>query len=190
MWFHSRPSRYLGALDAPLQGGSSPTVARLMGISDGPAGAAQTLTQMRQLVQDAIRDPSQRVRELALQIIPSSAWVAQIRSIQQWVQNHIRYVQDPPDVELVQTPQKTIEYAAGDCDDQSVLTAALLTATGHPSRFLAMGFHGGPLAHVVTQTKIANTGSDVRDWVAVETIQPRPLGWLPPDITSRYIRKI
>jgi transglutaminase-like putative cysteine protease len=189
LWFHSQPPRFLGALNEPLQSGSSPTVARLMGISDGPAGATQTLTQMRQLVQDAVRDPTQRVRELALKIIPSSAWVAQIRAIQQWVQNNIRYVQDPPDMELVQTPQKTIEYAAGDCDDQSVLTAALLTATGHPSRFLAVGFGGGPLAHVVTQTKITNTGTDA-DWVAVETIQSRPLGWLPPHITSRYIRKI
>lgn len=155
-----------------------------MGISDGPQGAVQTMVAMRSLVQQAVVDPSQRIRELALSIIPSSAWVSQIRAIQVWVQNNIRYVQDPPNVELVQTPQKTVEYAAGDCDDQSVLTAALLTSVGHPSRFLAIGLNGGPLSHVLVQTQVGD------NWVAVETIQPRPLGWMPPGITSSYVRKI
>lgn len=155
-----------------------------MGIADGPAGASQTIGQMRQLVLDAVRDPSQRVRELALSIIPSSAWVPQVRSIQLWVQENIRYVQDPPDLELVQTPQKTIEYGAGDCDDQAVLVAALLTSVGHPCQFLAVGFQGGPLAHVLTRTKIG------ANWVAVETIKPVALGFLPPNISSTYIRDI
>lgn len=155
-----------------------------MGISDGPAGASQTIAAMRTLVQQAVREPAQRIRELALSIIPSSAWVPQVRSIQLWVQQNIRYVQDPPDMELVQTPQKTVEYGAGDCDDQSVLVAALLTSVGHPSQFMAMGFNGGPLAHVVTRTKIG------AQWVAVETIKPFPLGYLPPGISATYIRDI
>jgi transglutaminase-like putative cysteine protease len=142
------------------------------------------MAYMRQMVRDAVIDPQQRIRELALRIIPSSQWVDQIRAIQQWVQSHIRYVRDPPDQELVQTPQKTVEYAAGDCDDQSVLTAALLTAIGHPMRFVAFGFKGGELSHVVSQTLIGP------QWVTVETIEPRPLGWEPPGITSRYVRKI
>lgn len=142
------------------------------------------MAYMRQIVREAIIDPAQRIRELALQIIPSSAWVDQIRAIQQWVQSHVRYVRDPPDQELVQTPQKTLEYRAGDCDDQSVLVCALLTAIGHPCRLIAFGFNGGELSHVVSQTLIGT------QWVTVETIQARPLGWEPPNITSRYVRKI
>lgn len=162
----------------------SPTKAQLLGLPDGTPGAQQTMVYMRQLVREAIIDPQQRIRELALKIIPSSSWVDQVRAIQAWVQNNIRYVRDPVDQELVQTPQKTMEYRAGDCDDQSVLTCALLTAIGHPCQFVAFGFRGAELSHVVSQTLIGTK------WVTVETIEHRPLGWEPPGITSRYVRKI
>jgi transglutaminase-like putative cysteine protease len=176
LWLDSRPANFAG-----LQ---APTVAKLQGISDGPVGAMQTITAMRQMVQDAVRDPSQGVRSLALQIIGDAGYVGQVRAIQLWVQSNIRYVQDPPDLELVQTPQKTLQWRAGDCDDQSVLVAALLTSIGHPCQFIAVGFAGGPLAHVLTRTKIGP------NWVAVETIKPVALGFMPSSITSTYIRDI
>lgn len=164
-----------------------PTRATLQGISDGPAGAAQTMGFMRSYVLAAVRDPSQRIRELTLSIIPRN-YVGQVRAIQQWTQQNIRYVHDPIDseggAELVQEPVYTVQHQAGDCDDQSVLTASMLSAIGHPTRFAAFAFNGGPLEHVVTQTQIGP------QWITVETIEARPLGWEPPNITSRYYRKI
>jgi transglutaminase-like putative cysteine protease len=139
---------------------------------------------MRQFVLDAVRDPSQGVRDLALSIIGNAAYVGQVRALQLWVQQNIRYIRDPPDLELVQTPQKTLQWQAGDCDDQSVLIAALLTSIGHPCQFMAMGFGGGPLEHVLTRTKIGT------QWVSVETIKPVALGFTPPNVTSTYIRDI
>lgn len=172
----------------------APTFARLQGISDGPQGAIQTLNAMRALARDAVRDPSQQIRETALSIIGTQGWVGQIRALQGWVQSNIRYIQDPADdtggVELVQTPQYTLQQTAGDCDDQSVLMAAMLSAIGHPARFVAVGFGGGPLSHVLVQTKVGNTGNDAQDWTTAETILPKPLGWFPPGVTSRYIRKV
>lgn len=152
-------------------------------------GAIQTLRVMRDLARASLREPAQRVRETALAIISSSqGWTAEVRAIQQWVQENIRYVRDPIDdtggVELVQTPQKTLDYAAGDCDDQATLTAALLSSIGHPARFIAVGFNGEGLSHVLTQTKIGDCA------VSVETIQPQALGWFPPGVTSRYILKV
>jgi len=159
----------------------------LQGISDGPAGAAQTMGFMRQYVLDAVRDPQQRIRELTLSIVPRN-YVGQVRAVQQWVQQNIRYIRDPMDanggVELVQEPVYTVQHRAGDCDDQSVLVASMLSSIGHPERFAAFGFNGGPLEHVLSQTQIGP------HWVSVETIEARPLGWEPPNITSRYYRKI
>lgn len=175
MWVDSRP--YSGISTAP-------TVARLQGISDGALGAQQTLVAMRQLVVDAVREPAQQMRDTALRIIGNAGFVGQVRAIQLWVQQHIRYIQDPQSLELVQTPQKTLQWQAGDCDDQSVLVASLLDSIGHPVQFMAMGFKGGPLAHVVTRTKIGP------QWVAVETIRPVALGFLPANITTTYIRDI
>ena len=167
-----------------LGGISQPTRARLGQIPNGEAGAATTMRAMRQLVRDAIRDPSQHVRELALQIVGNAGYVDQARRLQQWVQQNIRYIQDPPDVELVQTPQYTVQQQAGDCDDQATLLASLLMATGHPAQFVAVGLSGSPLSHVMVQTQIG------RDWLGVETILPKPLGWMPPGVTSHYILKV
>jgi transglutaminase-like putative cysteine protease len=178
-----------------LQRTATPTRVSLRGIPEGVPGAIQTLRVMRDLVRASIREPAQQVRETALGIIGGeSGWIGQIRLIQQWVQDHIRYVLDPIDseggVELVQTPQKTLEYRAGDCDDQSVLIAALLSAIGHPARFIAVGFRGEGLSHVLVQTKVRNTGEDRRDWASVETIEPQALGWFPSGVTSHYILKV
>jgi transglutaminase-like putative cysteine protease len=140
---------------------------------------------MRAMVRDAVRDPSQRVRETALQILRGvNTFSDQARAIQQWVQSSIEYRRDPPDVELVQTPQVTLQLKAGDCDDQATLTAALLQATGHPAQFIAIGINGQPLSHVLTQTLIGTK------WVSVETIERRALGWLPAGVTSYYIVKV
>lgn len=151
-------------------------------------GAVATLKAMRQFARDALRAGNQHIRETALGIIGGEGWVGQVRAIQQWVQDHIRYVRDPYDdsggVELVQTPQTTLDYAAGDCDDQATLVAAFLSAIGHPCRFMACWFQDPNDGHVLTQTLIG------QQWVCVETIQPRPLGWCPPGITRHYLLKV
>lgn len=176
---------WLDGATLPVAPSPQPRRAALSGIPNGTAGSIATMEAMRQLVRDAVRDPQQKVRESALTILRGvNSFSEQARSIQLWVQQNIEYRRDPPDVELVQTPQVTLQLRAGDCDDQSVLTAALLQATGHPSRFIAIGLDGAPLSHVLTQTMIGPT------WVSVETIQNRPLGWMPKGITSYYIKKV
>lgn len=159
--------------------------ALLMGLPSGPAGTVATLKIMKRLAREAIRSPSQLVRNRALEIfrnagLPPRDWFGQIRALQAWVQNCIRYVQDPVDVELVQTPEVTLKLGTGDCDDQATLLASMLEATGHLAKFVAIGVKGGPFSHVLVETK---TG---RGWVAVETILKKPFGWYPPDATSRY----
>jgi transglutaminase-like putative cysteine protease len=164
---------------------STPRRAALSGIPNGQAGSIATLRTMRQIVRDAVRDPKQQIRETALSILRGvNSFSEQARAIQQWVQRNIEYRRDPPDVELVQTPQVTLQLRAGDCDDQAVLVASLLQATGHPTQFIAIGLDGAPLTHVLTQTLIGTS------WVAVETIEPRPLGWMPKGITSYYLQKV
>ena len=167
---------------------TAPRRGSLQGLPNGIAGATTTLRIMRDLVRAAIRDPAQGIREAALNLIQSTAYVQQIRDIQTWVQDNVRYVRDPIDdsggVELVQTPQVTLQLLAGDCDDQATLVAALLSVIGHPCRFIAMWFSDPNDGHVLCQTLIGRT------WVAVETIKPEALGYMPPGITSHYILKV
>jgi transglutaminase-like putative cysteine protease len=176
---------WLNGASLPQAPSPQPRRAALSGIPEGKAGSIATMRAMRQLVRDAIRDPQQQIREAALTILRGvNSFSDQARAIQQWVQQNIEYRRDPPDLELVQTPQVTLQLRAGDCDDHATLTAALLQSTGHPTQFIAVGLDGGPWSHVLTQTLIGTK------WVAVETIQPRALGWMPPGITSYYIQKV
>ena len=88
---------------------------------------------MRRLVRDAKK--TLPVRQTALSIvqnIPAKNWYREVSEIWQFVNNNIRYVRDVSGVETLQTPEKTMEFGQGDCDDQSVLIASLLESIGHP----------------------------------------------------------
>lgn len=62
--------------------------------------------------------------------------------LQHWVRDSIAYVYDPPDVEWLQTPPKTLELGCGDCDDKAILLSALLESVGFQTQFLAVGGSG------------------------------------------------
>ncbi|RZB29446.1 MAG: hypothetical protein AEth_01174 [Candidatus Argoarchaeum ethanivorans] len=50
-------------------------------------------------------------------------------AIYAWVRDNIAYVNDPAG-EYFQPPVRTMEVGAGDCDDQSILLAAMLGSIG------------------------------------------------------------
>lgn len=60
-------------------------------------------------------------------------------SLARWVGQNIKYVYDPWGTEILQTPQVTLEYGYGDCDDMSLLLAALLMSVGIETRFRVVG---------------------------------------------------
>lgn len=151
----------------------------LMGIPDGVAGVKATLRQMSRLVKAYKIDP--RINLLALDItrgLPSYDQAGEIRRLQNWVRDKIRYVADIDGYETIRTPLVTLEYEAGDCDDKSTLLATLLATVGYSVQFIAVGFDGGDFSHVLCAVKM---GTRV---IACETIQPgvEP-GWFPPDTT-------
>lgn len=140
---------------------------------------------MRDFVRAAVRSPTQVVRQKALDIfrekgVPPRKWMPEIAALHSFVRDQIRYVRDPVGVELVSTPEATLAAGQGDCDDKSVLLAALLEATGHPARFTVVAFNGQPFSHVLVETK---SGSR---WIPAETIIYKPLGWFPSGVTDKY----
>ena len=165
----------------------SDTVATLAALPDGKAGTVETLKIMRRMARESVRSPRQEIRTLALSLIavlPARKWSAEVEALHAYVRDEIRYVRDPVGIESVAVPEKTLQLRAGDCDDKSTLLAALLESIGHPARFVAVGFNGGHFSHVYVESKIGS------EWVPLETIIYRPMGWSPPDATSRYILKV
>lgn len=193
MYVVARNSPTLG--DVPSNGGNfSPALtdgkATLVQLPRGREGTVATLKHMREYARAAIRSPDQRIRMKALDIlnqaqVPPRRWTAEISALHQFVRDKIRYVKDPVGIELVQTPEATLDIGQGDCDDKSTLLASLLEATGHPARFTVLGFNGAPFSHVMAEAK----SGDGR-WIPLETIINKPMGWFPPGVTSKYSLKL
>lgn len=166
-----------------LSGLATQTTAQLREISGGARGTLETLKLMRALVRDGKK--SLIIRNLVLSEISGlkqKDFIGEIKKIHSFVRDRIRYVKDIRGVETLQTPEKTLEFGQGDCDDKSVLVATLLEAIGHPTRLVAMGFRNGcGFCHVYVETKIGSK------WVGVETTEPVKFGWTPPNTTSRMV---
>jgi transglutaminase-like putative cysteine protease len=169
--------RSVVTLDGTRQGVMHGT---LSGLPRGAAGIRETLNRMRELVRRYKKDL--RIRHQALTIVdglPPKAWGREARALQKWVQQNIRYVRDVRGVETVYSPARMLEIRQGDCDDQSVLLAAMLESIGHPTRFVAVGFSPFSFSHVYLESRIGH------HWVPLETINPWPMGKKPDGVVKR-----
>lgn len=166
----------------------APVPSQLQGLPDGIDGIRATLRAMVTLTRQGQRDVSivTLARQVINQAVPHSGtskdYAAQMKALQHFVRDRIRYVRDPENAEMVQTPKRTLEIGTGDCDDKSVLLAALLASVGFKTRFVALALKNtmGVPSHVLVEVKLGTR------WIPNETIlkgiEP---GWYPPDVEQR-----
>lgn len=173
--------------DCPRHPTTQHPAVQLATIPNGSGGMTATLRVMRDYVRAAVRNPDQIIRAKArdlLSQLPPRQFVAEVKTLHAFVRDQIRYLRDPVDLELVQTPEKTLEFGQGDCDDKSTLLAALLAAAGHPAQFIAIGFGEAGFSHVLVETRIGDR------WIPLETIIPVEIGWFPPNVRRAYRLKV
>lgn len=97
------------------------------------------------------------------------------------MQTQIRYVMDPDGMEFLHPADWVLMIGAGDCDDKSILLAALLLSIGHTPRFkaIAEGYaddgSGPAFSHVWVQDSWPGSA-----WVDLETTEPLPWGKAVP----------
>ena len=115
-------------------------------LKPGWRGTQQTVRKMQHLVAVATIDP--RVRRCAEWIVRDARGgdrPAEARANFDFVRDSMRFTRDPSDVELLQDPRALLAriaeqgWAAGDCDDQSMLTAALGHTIRLPIVFVLLG---------------------------------------------------
>lgn len=162
--------------------GPIPTRALLAKIPSGTAGVKETLRIMRDLVRAYKKNVP--IRELAVRLVRGrnqKDWAGEIRSLQSFVRDRIRYVKDINGVETLHTPPKILAQKSGDCDDKSILLATMLESIGHPTRFIAIGLFPGSFSHVLVETKIGNR------WIPLETTEPVNAGWYPANVANRMV---
>ena len=97
---------------------------------------------LRQMADRASTDLA--IREKALRIIfpaaPARDQPEQALTIGTWVQENIRYVNDPK--ESYERPETTLKLGAGDCDAHSVLVCALLGSVGIKNKMCLVNLRG------------------------------------------------
>ncbi len=142
-----------------------------MTIPKGKAGAKRTLELMRDLAREGAR--SAEIRTLAVRQVSGyqqKDYRGEACSLLSFVRDHIRYVRDTRGVEILQTPSVTLNIGGGDCDDKSILLAALLTSIGHRVQFIAVSFMQDMFSHVWVRTNING------QWVDLEPTEPISCG--------------
>lgn len=137
--------------------------------SAGLRGKIQVLEFMRAATRSSAR--SELVRSAAAAALREAKRdqlgdpAGQAQALLSWVQREIIYTPDVIDVETLQLPHVTLAQRIGDCDDQSMLLASMMRATGHRVRFGTSGGFG-QLSHVFPEVLLG------RRWVAADPTLP------------------
>jgi transglutaminase-like putative cysteine protease len=164
----------------PQSGGAiQPTKIFSAPIPDGDAGIEQTVRWMKALVHGAGGVRSPEVRQAALLAVRGvERGQHEIDSIFQWVKDNIEFRGEYG--ETLQEPRITLRYQAGDCDDQSMLMAAMLASLGYQTRFRTVALAGEQeFSHVYAEVRDKQTGQ----WIPVDTTVRRSYpGWEPENV--------
>lgn len=146
--------------------------------------ARDTVGKMAQLARDAAH--TYPIRQLATRIthgVPSKQPLAELRALYKWTRDNVRYRNDPHGLEWLQTPWRTLQERAGDCDDIACLLAALAQALGRPVRFQIVGQSPGRYSHVYVQAQLPEG-----QWVTLDPVlEPPAASTRPrPDDPGRF----
>jgi len=149
---------------------------------NGDAGVEQTIALMRELVDDALRDPS--IIRLASDIVrsaPAFDDYAEANALYEWVRHNIRFTKDPVNKEKLYPPAELLKIRSGDCDDISMLLATLLMAVGYPARLMtiAAGGSADQFSHVYVEAEILG------QWIAVDPARADSEFGVPPPMFTR-----
>lgn len=153
---------------------STPTTLTLEKIPSGVQGIRATLLKMRLLTREGKK--SLPIRMKAVDIVKNLREkdnMGEVKAVHAWVRDNIRYIKDVNGVELLHTPEKMLEIRQGDCDDKSMLLAALCESIGYPTRFVAISVTPSKYCHVFAEVKLGS------NWLGAETTENVQLGWQP-----------
>ncbi len=83
---------------------------------------------------------------------PGKYNIYQVCALFDYVSESIKYVPDPDDTEIWQTPNETLRLGTGDCEDYAILMASLIGASGGNSRIYLTDDHAFAAVYVGNDT--------------------------------------
>jgi hypothetical protein len=156
-------------------------------IPTGWRGTQKTVQHVQALIQAGAKDFYVRQKAIDIllekQVRPKD-YLAEIKALFEWVQQHIRYTKDTFQVEVLHSARRMLELRAGDCDDMTILLGAMLEAIGHPVRLALSG--PNPLkpdlfTHIYLE--VFHKGR----WIPLDATMPYPMGWAPSTMVKKII---
>lgn len=178
-------------LSSPL-----PSDHRRIEIPSGLPGTAATIGYMKKavrqdrekfrrgLVEHGKRDF--RIRQVLGKIIEDcdqKDYYCYAKAVHDFVKFKIKYVHDPVDVELVESPWHILQSGIADCDSKCGLEGAFYECMGMPYQFVTVkGIPGSnEFSHVYGRVKVPGRG-----WIATDTTMPnKPFGWEPKGLPEK-----
>jgi hypothetical protein len=148
-------------------------------LAGGDSGVAQTIDQMRSLVNEAITDPSiLRTAKDIIRSVPAFDDYSEAQALYNWVRQNIRFTKDPVDKETLYPPSEMLQIRSGDCDDISMLLGTLLMAIGYPARLMTVAANGDDFSHVYVEGQING------QWIPMDPARSdSQFGVAPPSYT-------
>lgn len=103
------------------------------------------------------------------------------------MRRHVRYTNDPVNLDLYVHPKRTLEHKAADCDDYTSLGAAALLAVGVPVKFRVIRTkNASAWDHIYLMANVAREGGR-EEWMALDASVPVKAGWeVPPSHVAAY----
>ncbi len=170
------------------------SIARYSSLIGGDYGIYQSVSALRGLINDSLRDPNAAVRMRAESILGPIAEKdedGEIGAIYDFVTTALHYVDDPSDIELLKNPilidKEVSETGAfmGDCDDASGYLAALLKSVGYQVNLVIVTpdrAEGFDFRHIFVRVWKPREGV----WLALDpTAKAYPMGWEVPNKRER-----
>jgi hypothetical protein len=156
-------------------------------ISTGWRGTQQTVEHVQALIRAGAKDFY--VRQKAIDIllekqVKPKDYLAEMKALFEWVQQHVRYTKDTVQVEVLHSAKRMLELRAGDCDDMAILLGAMLEAIGHPVRLALSGpdpLRQDLFTHIYLE--VFHKG----DWIPLDATMPHPMGWAPTTMVKKII---
>lgn len=156
-------------------------------IPGGDRGTKATLDRMRKLVIESIKDPKHGafLRGLAIKITldagcKTKQYMCEAKALADWVRDNVKWIRDTRGFETLQYPYRTLAFGAGDCDDLSILLAALAISIGIPTQFRAIAanpMRKDQYSHVYVIMDPNQSGK----WIAADpTVKTAAFGWESP----------
>lgn len=171
----------------PSSAGAPPSIkCRKAGLPPGDLGVAKTIHAMDHLAGGREGAQSPSIRSLAIAVVKPVAnrdADGEIQALFNWVKSHIKFRGEHG--ETLQSPEITVRLAAGDCDCQAVLLAALLRSIGYTTRFVTVAAdprEPESFSHVYIEVFDKKTGG----WISLDTTDAKSeVGWRPGAVYRR-----